>query len=652
MLHIFYRACSIENNKPRPAFYSKAVCLQSCIIALKRVQPARLVVVHDGPVSDEFLTLLDSHGEIVELAGVGEAQSFNFTLELAAKCDPGDLVYLAEDDYIHAPEAFQKLCECFEQLPCDYVTLFDDPLRYHLSEDVPPDEPLHHDALYVSSSHHWRTIESTTLTFGGRVDRIAEDRALFAPHVLRRAADKRYIADRESWRELQGLGTYASTGYRRALLGAIPSLATHCEVTALSPTVDWTQLVTEQIAPSLRGRTGAHGGQPTKRTPPLPMMPGALELGEREERVAVDVIRSQRLNREASPWPTPSYVERLEHAFAEYVGAKYCLAVSSGTAALHCALVGLGIGPGDEVIVPAYTWMSSATTICLVGAVPVIVDIDASLTLDPAAVERCITPRTRAIMAVHMRGAPARMDAIGEIATRHGLLIVEDAAQAIGGSFHGRMLGTLGRAGCFSLQTYKIITTGEGGLLVTNDGDVYQRARSFHGAHPHLLEPRYHTIFTNYQMAELAGAVGCIQLERLDGLLQRMRRHKAHICDVLGELAQVVPVQLRDDVDVAGDTGVSATLFAETPAQADSISDGLMAENIGNFRLYRPGDPDYHLYKHWTPIMSDGHDTDDMCPRSIDLLGRAVDINIYPQLTENELMATIAGLRKVLSSIG
>src|SRR5262249_36041085 len=152
------------------------------------------------------------------------------------------------------------------------------------------------------------------------------------------------------------------------------------------------------------------------------------------------------------------------------------IAVTSGTAALMCGLAGVGIGPGDEVIVPAYTWIAAVSAVLMMGAIPILAEIDDTLTLDPADVARKITPRTKALMPVHMRGAPARMADVLALAREHGLRVVEDVAQAPGGSYYGRSLGALGDAGCFSLQFNKIITCGEGGLLVTSDDEVYKRA--------------------------------------------------------------------------------------------------------------------------------------------------------------------------------
>jgi 8-amino-3,8-dideoxy-alpha-D-manno-octulosonate transaminase len=222
------------------------------------------------------------------------------------------------------------------------------------------------------------------------------------------------------------------------------------------------------------------GGKPTKERPDPPMYPGGMLIGEEEEQAVLEVLRAKRLFRYYGPEPGPSKVEELEKAFAEHAGTRYALAVTSGTAALICGLQGIGVGPGDEVIVPAYTWIASPGSVVAVGAVPVVAEVDESLTLDPADVERKITPYTKAIMPVHMRGTPSRMDALMDVARRHGLKVIEDAAQADGASYKGRRLGSIGDVGCFSLQFNKILTSGEGGMVITNDEQVWKRALMFH----------------------------------------------------------------------------------------------------------------------------------------------------------------------------
>src|SRR4051812_7520488 len=169
--------------------------------------------------------------------------------------------------------------------------------------------------------------------------------------------------------------------------------------------------------------------------------------------------------------------DRFEERYARYLGVKHFALAASGSNALVAAMIGLGLGPGDEVLIPAHTYMATATSVLAVGAIPVIVDIDESLTIDPRAIEAAIRPRTRAVIPVHMWGAACDMAAIMEIARRHNLLVIEDACQGVGGSYEGRKFGTIGNAGAFSFNYFKNMTAGEGGGVAMNDDTVAERAR-------------------------------------------------------------------------------------------------------------------------------------------------------------------------------
>jgi len=268
------------------------------------------------------------------------------------------------------------------------------------------------------------------------------------------------------------------------------------------------------------GTLAIQGGTPAKKRPDPPMFPGAMLIDEEEEQSVLQVLRSKRLFRYYGPQPGPSKVEELEDAFANCMGTQYALAVSSGTAALICGLQGIGVGPGDEVIVPAYAWIASAASVLAAGAVPVVAEVDQSLTLDPADVERKITPHTKAIMAVHMRGAPCRMDELLTIAQNHGLKVIEDTAQSNGGSYKGQRLGSIGDVGCFSLQFRKIITSGEGGMVITDDEQSWKRAFMFHdviGGLRRNLSVDEILWGINFRMPELLAAVAVVQLGRLEG---------------------------------------------------------------------------------------------------------------------------------------
>jgi hypothetical protein len=201
-------------------------------------------MIVDGLMSAEIRSLVHGTAEICKLPNVGMEESFLFTLREIDRRKMSELVYLIEDDYLHLPTALEVLEECYGEGFADYITLFDDPLRYKLSVNVPPDLPTPNE-LYVSRSSHWRVIESTTFTFAARGQAIREHMEIFTRHVLERAKTRNYVMDRELWRHLQGLGPYAANGTRCRLVGAIPALATHCETTALSPTVDWQKVVDE-----------------------------------------------------------------------------------------------------------------------------------------------------------------------------------------------------------------------------------------------------------------------------------------------------------------------------------------------------------------------------------------------------------------------
>jgi perosamine synthetase len=243
-------------------------------------------------------------------------------------------------------------------------------------------------------------------------------------------------------------------------------------------------------------------------------------IGEKEIEYVTDAVRSG--------WVSSlgRYIESFECAFAAYCGTRYALAVSNGTTALHLALVAVGIKSGDEVIVPDLTFVATANAVAYTGATVVPVDIKPdSLCIDPAAIEAAISPRTRAIIPVHLYGQPAQMDEVLSLAQRHKLRVVEDAAEAPGAEFQGRKVGSFGDCGIFSFYGNKIITSGEGGMLTTNSLELYEHAKMLRD---HAMSPvkRYwHThIGFNYRMTNLQAALGLAQLERIDEFLNSRRQ--------------------------------------------------------------------------------------------------------------------------------
>lgn len=352
------------------------------------------------------------------------------------------------------------------------------------------------------------------------------------------------------------------------------------------------------------------------------------------------------------------------------VGARYGLAVTSGTAALICGLRGLGIGPGDEVIVPAYTWIASASAVLAVGAIPVISEIDESLTLDPADLENKLTPYTKAIMPVHMRGVPCQMDEIMAVARQHGLGVIEDSAQADGASYKGRRLGSIGDLGCFSLQFNKILTSGEGGMVITSNEEIWKRAVMFHDVVGGLRNnfSMDETLWgINFRMPELLAAVMLVQMRRLESLLSAMRERKKMLIEGIRDIVQRKGMRFQHIPDPSGDAAVALILLLPDAPSAGRVAQALRAENIIAGVLYQPDRLDYHIYPHWVPIMQqrawtsqDGpwrwahreiQYSPEMCQRSLDLLSRAVHLDVNPLDTSAEIEETIDGLNKVLNAL-
>ena len=333
------------------------------------------------------------------------------------------------------------------------------------------------------------------------------------------------------------------------------------------------------------------------------MFPGGMEVGQEELEALGRVIESKNLFRYYGVGNGPDEVASFEREFAELMGAKHALCLNAGSSALICALIGAGVGEGDEVIVPAYTWNATPNAVLASRAMPVLAEVDESLTLDPEDVERRITSRTRAIVPVHMRGAPADMAALTAIAERHGLVLIEDVCQAAGATFRGRRLGTFGDAGAFSLQFNKIITTGEGGVMITDRDDLLDLALDVHDCANSVRRgvglPKFAGY--NFRASELTGAMARVQLSRLDGLLERMRRNHARLSAQVGGLPGLT---LRRGNDDDGDAGIALIAFAEDAERARDAVDALNAEGVLAMRIYAPDTPDLHVYPFWAPVLA------------------------------------------------
>jgi len=394
-----------------------------------------------------------------------------------------------------------------------------------------------------------------------------------------------------------------------------------------------------------------YGGKPVRSKPLPPMYPGAMFIDECEERAVLEVLRSKSLFRYYGP-KFLGKVDEFEKIFANYVGVKYCLGVTSGTASLYVALKALDIGPGDEVIVPAYTWVSTAAMVVAVGAMPVVVGIDKSLTLSPEDFEKNITDRTKAVIPVHMRGAPAKMYEIMKIAKDHGVKVLEDVAQACGGSYKDKKLGSIGDAGAFSFQLNKNMTAGEGGAVTTDDEEIYKRAVACHDVAAYYRKPDYipPILGLNFRMNEITGAILIEQLKKLDDIISKMRRNKFKIRKALEGIPEI---ELRELTDDEGDTGVCIIFFLKSAELAAEFAKALSAENIGASTLYSPKRMDGHIYEYWKPLFGDKMKIDqESCERSLNLLARAVHINVSPLLTDEDVNSIIEGIEKVAKGLG
>jgi 8-amino-3,8-dideoxy-alpha-D-manno-octulosonate transaminase len=391
------------------------------------------------------------------------------------------------------------------------------------------------------------------------------------------------------------------------------------------------------------------GGTPARTRPEAPMFPGGMEVGQEELDALRRVIESKNLFRYYGVGAGPNEVASFEREFAELMGRKHALLVNAGSSALICALIGAGVGEGDEVIVPAYTWNATPNAVLASRATPVLAEVDESLTLDPEDVERRIRARTRAILPVHMRGAPAAMDALTEIAAKHELVMVEDVCQAAGATFRGRRLGSFGDAAAFSLQFNKIITTGEGGVLLTDREDLYDLALDVHDCANSVRRgiglPKFPGY--NFRASELMGAMSRVQLTRLDDLIARMRANHARL---VAQVTGLPGLTLRRANDEDGDAGIALIAFAEDAKRARTAVEALRAEGVLAMQIYSPDVPDLHVYPYWAPVLAALDEQPDR-PRTLDLLERSIHVDISPLCDEQDLDEIAFAFEKVAKQV-
>ncbi|MBO6497419.1 MAG: DegT/DnrJ/EryC1/StrS family aminotransferase [Roseivirga sp.] len=330
-------------------------------------------------------------------------------------------------------------------------------------------------------------------------------------------------------------------------------------------------------------------------------MPGFEFFGDEERKEVNDVLNTGILMRYGFDGMRQGHwkAKELEKAITETFGVRHAQLTSSGTTALSTAMAVMGVGHGDEVIMPTFTFVASFEAIIAAGAIPVLVDIDETLCLDPKAVEAAITPRTKMVMPVHMCGSMAQMDELQAICKKHNLLLLEDACQAIGGTFNGQKLGTIGDGGTFSFDFVKTITCGEGGAFLTNNEEYFLNADHYtdHG-HDHIGTDRgaesHPFLGYNFRISELHAAVGLGQIRKLDKILETQKKHNAII---KAALEKVEGITFRKIPDPQGDNASFLSFFLPTEELARKAHKALLANGLGgNFYWF---DNNWHYIKKW-----------------------------------------------------
>jgi 8-amino-3,8-dideoxy-alpha-D-manno-octulosonate transaminase len=396
-------------------------------------------------------------------------------------------------------------------------------------------------------------------------------------------------------------------------------------------------------------------------------MPGFEIFGDEERKELQDVLDTGVLFRYGFDAARKGHwkAKTFEQEFCRRLGVAHCHLCSSGTAALNIALAACGIGAGDEVVVPSFTFVATFEAILAAGGVPIFADIDETLCLDPKAVEAALTSRTRAVVAVHMCGAMARIDDIQDLCRRKGLVLIEDTCQSIGATFGGRSLGTFGQMGCFSFDPVKTITCGEGGAVITDDPERYEVAHAFgdHG-HDHMGSDRgaegHPILGYNYRISELNAAVGLAQLRKLDTILATQRAHKAALKEAMTAFPQI---GFRHLPDAAGDSATFLSFMLPSEERARNAAQALNGAGVdGCFYWY---DNNWHYYRKWQhlqqmqaaarmPLQLYDH-----CPdyaradlsRSDAIMSRTISLQIKLGWRPEQLEQRIATVQKVLKNL-
>jgi 8-amino-3,8-dideoxy-alpha-D-manno-octulosonate transaminase len=407
------------------------------------------------------------------------------------------------------------------------------------------------------------------------------------------------------------------------------------------------------------------GNKPVRETPLRAGYFGTEFYDDKEREQLADVLDARQPFRWYGPGTRPPQkAAAFEKEWAERMQTRFALAVTSGTAALATAMAALEVGPGDEVILPAWTWHSCYSVIVLAGALPVFAEIDESLSLDPADVESKITPQTKVILAVHTLGNPCDMDRILAIARKRRIRVLEDCAQSVGASYKDRPVGSLGDIGIYSMQINKTITAGEGGALVTNDPLLFERAARFHDLG--LLRPLHEQLAgksrsggfaaLQFRMSEFTAAVLLAQLRKLDRIVAEVRAKARRVYAGIRDLPGLV---LRRRPDPDGELGSAVFLvFGDTP-QRDRFLTAMKAENVpahapsGSVLL--PAQPYIEqkrtVHPAWPSFQSPRGKSirygPECCTRSSDILKRFAGVGLDPKYTESDTADIVAAIRKV-----
>ncbi len=367
-------------------------------------------------------------------------------------------------------------------------------------------------------------------------------------------------------------------------------------------------------------------------------------IGEREISNVIEVLRSGMLAQ-------GSFVERFERSFSSYIGSKYAIAVSNGTAALHVALIAMGVGPGDEVIVPSYSFFATASAVILSGARPVFADVDPRTgAIDPEEVRKKISERTKVIIPVHIHGHPADLDAIRDALGSREILILEDCAQAHGALYKGRKVGGIGEAGAFSFYPTKNMTTGEGGIITTDDEEVYFRARTIRDQ-GQVSKYEHHFIGFNYRMTEINAAIGLAQLERLDDFNRRRKEIASMYSEELSDLVEVPyvaewadPVWHLYPVRVGERRDKALRMLMDRGIMARSAYPMPLQEQPAIFKLS-------DRYYNFLSVLFEGFNPEASTPNAKALCGELLYLPIYHCMTDEEVESVVRIFREVLKSL-